>query len=444
MADTAAYLVDQLLPEAGYRQWVLTFPWALRFRLAVDRPLFTALLRTFLRTLFAWQRRRGRTLGIRDGQTGAVSFLQRFGGALNLHLHVHSLLPDGLFVPADDGLLTFVPLPPPTDEEVAALALKLARRLTTVIERRCDDACETDTLLEQTAAALQQALAVAVRAPVPPTQLGLAGQEDPPPPAKPLCARVAGFSLHAAQSVAAEDRRALERLCRYGLRPAFAQDRLSVREDGRVLYHLRRPWPHSQGPTCLVLEPLDFLRRLAALIPAPYAHMVRYHGCFANHARARAWLPAPPPSPVPQAQAQTTPAAVPGGGADSAASAAQPEDSSPAHRTPLSWAQLLHRVFFMNALKCPRCSAAMVILAFLSDPPVVARILRHLQLPTAPPPLAPARGGGGSGAWGCSAPMPLAPDDPAAEVPEHAQTCVPPHEGLPDRAPARAEIRPPP
>jgi hypothetical protein len=223
MADTAAYLVDQLLPEAGYRQWVLTFPWALRFRLAVDRPLFTALLRTFLRTLFAWQRRRGRASGIRVGQTGAVSFLQRFGGALNLHPHVHSLVPDGLFVPADDGLLTFVPLPPPTDEDVAALALKIARRLTAVVERHCADACETDALLEQTAAAMQQALTVAVRAPVVPAQLDLTGQEDPQRLAKPLCARVAGFSLHAAQSVAAEDRRALERLCRYGLRPAFAR-----------------------------------------------------------------------------------------------------------------------------------------------------------------------------------------------------------------------------
>jgi hypothetical protein len=85
MADTGAYLVDQLLPEAGYRQWVVTFPWVLRFRLAVDRQLFTALLQTFPRTLFAWQRHRGRALGVRDGQTGAVSFLQRFGGALNLH-----------------------------------------------------------------------------------------------------------------------------------------------------------------------------------------------------------------------------------------------------------------------------------------------------------------------------------------------------------------------
>jgi hypothetical protein len=38
MADTAAFLVDQLLPTAAYRQWVLTFPWAFRFRIAVDRP----------------------------------------------------------------------------------------------------------------------------------------------------------------------------------------------------------------------------------------------------------------------------------------------------------------------------------------------------------------------------------------------------------------------
>ncbi|MBU1699153.1 MAG: hypothetical protein KJ927_04460 [Candidatus Eisenbacteria bacterium] len=59
-ADTSAWLVDQLLPKAGYRQWVLTFPWTLRFRLAADRALLTTLLRVFLQVLFAWQRRRGR------------------------------------------------------------------------------------------------------------------------------------------------------------------------------------------------------------------------------------------------------------------------------------------------------------------------------------------------------------------------------------------------
>ena len=120
--SAAAYLVDQLLPEVAYRQWVLTFPWTLRFRMALDRKLFSALISAFLRTLFAWQRRRGRALGVRDGQTGAVTFVQRFGGALNLHLHAHSLVPDGLFVPGAEDRLTFVPLPEPTTEQIFGLA----------------------------------------------------------------------------------------------------------------------------------------------------------------------------------------------------------------------------------------------------------------------------------------------------------------------------------
>jgi len=439
MADTAAFLVDQLLPEADYRQWVLTLPWALRFRLAVDRRLFAALLHTFLRTLFAWQRRRGRALGIRAGQTGAVTFVQRFGGALNLHPHVHSLVPDGLFVPASDGFLTFVPLPAPTDEEVAALALKVARRLTSVVERLCDDIFQTDALLEATASALQQALATAVKAPVPRDQLSLPGQVPEPPP-KPLCARVAGFSLHAAQAVAAEDREGLERLCRYGLRPPFAQDRLALREDGRILYRLRRPWPHPQGATCLVLEPLEFLRRLAALIPAPYAHTIRYHGCFGNRARSRDFLPAPP------FEAQASPQA-----ADSAAPpAADSGTSGTAHpevaprRTRLPWAQLLRRVFFIDALKCPRCSAAMVVLALISDPPVVARILRHLRLPTEPPPLAPARGSVDAQLRVLCPPRHFDPDDPAGDPLDFIPA---PHSRLDcaiDTADAFRDARPPP
>lgn len=161
MADTAAFLVDELLPAAPYRQWVLTFPWVLRARLSVDRRLLSALLGAFLRTVFAWQRRRGRALGIAGGRTGAVSFVQRFGSALNLHPHVHSVLPDGLFVletsegatdervtlptdsppPAADWppRLRFVPLPPPTQEEIEALTQTIARRLTARVERSCSE-----------------------------------------------------------------------------------------------------------------------------------------------------------------------------------------------------------------------------------------------------------------------------------------------------------------
>jgi hypothetical protein len=69
----AADLVDHRLPAAPYRQWVLTFPWVLRFRLAVDRSFFGALIRGYLHTLFAWQRRRGRAMGIANGVTRSVS-----------------------------------------------------------------------------------------------------------------------------------------------------------------------------------------------------------------------------------------------------------------------------------------------------------------------------------------------------------------------------------
>jgi hypothetical protein len=253
MADIAAYLVDELLPAAPYRQWVQTFPWVLRFRQVVDRQLFARLLGTFLRTVFAWQRRRGRALGIRDGQTGAVTFVQRLGGAPNLNPHLHSLVPDGLFVPpgdgkrddggrdgggdgeddgdADPGWLTFVPLPAPTSAEVEALTARLAHRLTGVVERLCADSDETAEILERTVTALREALAKAVEPPLPRPALGLEGLPLPAPMRGPLCAKVAGFSLHAARVVGPADRDGLERLCRYGLRAPFSQERLRWLDD---------------------------------------------------------------------------------------------------------------------------------------------------------------------------------------------------------------------
>jgi hypothetical protein len=225
---------------------------------------------------------------------------------------------------------------------------------------------------------------------------------------KPLCAKVAGFSLHAAHAVAATDRAGLERLCRYGLREPFSQERLARRADGLVVYHLRRPWPHAEGATRLVLEPLDLLRRLAALVPAPYSHMVRYHGLFGNRSRWRSRLPSPPallvgPDPGGEAgRANGDHAAVTGveraGGAEGEAAGeveADPASPSaaalPCRRRRLSWAQLLLRVFFVDALRCPKCETAMVVLVLISDLKVVAKILRHLGLAAEPPVVSPAR-----------------------------------------------------
>ena len=78
-------------------------------------------------------------------------------------------------------------------------------------------------------------------------------------------AKAAGFSPHA--DVAAEpfERYERERLARYITRPALAESRLSLTTNGLVRYAL----PYRDGTTHLCFEPIDFIARLAALIPKP-------------------------------------------------------------------------------------------------------------------------------------------------------------------------------
>lgn len=116
----------------------------------------------------------------------------------------------------------------------------------------------------------------------------------------------------------------------------------------------------------------------------------RYHGVYANRSVDRLPLPRPPARTDGEATAVAT------GSKDAPAHAAVPSlgpapSPTPASRSRLSWARLLKRVFFVDALTCPRCNLAMVVLAFLSDPAVVGRILRHLGLPDVAPAVAPAR-----------------------------------------------------
>jgi hypothetical protein len=108
MADTAAHLVDRVLPEVPIRQWVLSLPFALRYRLAYDARLTSAVLGLFVRAVFASLRRRARRQwGITRAKCGAVTFVQRFGDALNLNVHFHSLVLDGVYAAGPSGALRF-------------------------------------------------------------------------------------------------------------------------------------------------------------------------------------------------------------------------------------------------------------------------------------------------------------------------------------------------
>ena len=122
MADTAAHLVDRVLPAARYRQWVFTVPKSLRLRLAREPAWASWVNQLIVRAIAVWQRRAARAVGVRNGEAGAITFVQRFGGLLNLNVHYHLVVPDGVFVADQDtGELSLLRLRGPTDDELLAI-----------------------------------------------------------------------------------------------------------------------------------------------------------------------------------------------------------------------------------------------------------------------------------------------------------------------------------
>jgi hypothetical protein len=323
-------------------------------------------LSLFLRALFAYQRRRGRELGM-EGHNGAVSFVQRFGSALQMNIHFHVLVPEGLFAapsPQTSARATFLSLPPPSDEEVDSLLRTVMHRVVRLLTRRGlleEGTYPDDALGHLQAASLQRRLPL--------------GDEERPPPRKRRCATLEGFSLHANTHVHPNDRQGLEQLCRYGARGPLALERLARREDGRLTYRLKRPAP--DGSTYLVLTPLELLRLLAALVPPPRANLVHFHGVMAPNAKLRPQVVPQPPPPTPPLcvqQPSTAPAEL----------KVQKQDRLP-------WAELLRRTFKVDVLTCSKCGGRRRVIAYITDPPVVRAILDRLGLPSRAFPIAPAR-----------------------------------------------------
>jgi hypothetical protein len=133
------------------------------------------------------------------------------------------------------------------------------------------------------------------------------------------------------------------------------------------------------GTRHLVLPVDAFLRRLAALIPPPGSHLVRFHGAFAPGAALRAKV-VPKAEEAPPISAEAPATAV-------ATAVEEPRKQ----RTPrLDWAGLLKRSFDFDVFRCPGCGGRRRVLAVLHGPGV-KEVLRQLGLPAAALPLAPAR-----------------------------------------------------
>ena len=173
---------------------------------------------------------------------------------------------------------------------------------------------------------------------------------------------------------AADDRQALEQLCRYITRPALANERVQTNAAGLVVLKLKTAW--GDGTTYLVMSPLEFMQSLAAPVPRPRLRLIRSYGVLAPNVKLRAQVVPQQPEPPYQA---TQPAQC---------------EANCAHHRPvrLSWAKLLKRVFDLDLEHCPNCGGELKIIAAILEAPVIEKILTHLGLQARAPPRAPARG----------------------------------------------------
>jgi len=127
----------------------------------------------------------------------------------------------------------------------------------------------------------------------------------------------------------------------------IALERPALIPQGNVRYALKTPY--RDGTTHVIFEPLDFLARLAALVPSPRVNLTRFHGVFAPNAALRSKI-------VPALRGRGKHARPAGEGA-----------SAPC-RGSLSWAQRLKRVFAIDIETCERCGGAVKIIACVRDP----------------------------------------------------------------------------
>jgi hypothetical protein len=316
---------------------------------------------------------------------GGISFLHRFGSTLNHHVHLHVCATDGVFVPAADQAgcdapPTFLPAQPVTAADLAALTERVRRRVIRWfrLARLLDAAAAADMLAWENS----------------------------------------GFSVDASVRITLFDRdvpsyfQSLEHLLRYCARPPFALERLSVIRgpDGRISRiryvlprHKAATWvgrgrgrkSTRPGATGVVeLTPFEFLDRLADLVPPPRKHRQRYHGVFApNHKLRRAVTSLAIGNVGKPRDAATRGHTDDGSATGRCCDATHATQKPRSHDTSrIAWAKLMARVGEEFPLECPNCGGDIRLIASITEPGPIRKILTHLGEPLEPPPVSPARG----------------------------------------------------
>ncbi len=438
MANTGAHLVDRVLPDVPVRQFVLSLPYELRMLAAFNPDVLGALARIFVEVVFASYRSRAEREGFPKGQGGAVTFVQRFGGSLNLNVHFHTVFLDGVFLRDAEQRVAFHPTGAPDAAELAAIARRVQRRAVAWLARRGYGPVEERSNGAPDPSAIEACAAVAMQRGAF-TKLATDKDQDGGEPDDAARLRFVGehegFNIHAGVRIAGGDDLGRERLCRYAARPPLALDRLRRLRDGRFAYRVK--YARRGGAKHRMMTPLELLARLSALIPPPRHPLVRFHGVLAPHSSWRRFVvPAPPAShplsdrhrctsgerttadpkntsPLqastanPVRDVSTTPrasaAGPPAPGVGDGVLQVAPNVISVAHwqrihdgallaASPyVDWALLLQRNFEVDVLRCAKCGGRLRVLSVITDREAVRRVLRHFGAVPDPVPLPRAR-----------------------------------------------------
>jgi hypothetical protein len=236
-----ADLIERVLPQSGLRQWVLTFPFSWRRRLAQDGALLGRLTRILAETVHAFYAEGAAKEGISGAKTGSVTVVQRTSSDLRLNPHLHLVALDGAY--HEQGAeLAWQALGHLKTSEVGEGLGRAVRRMEKQLRRR-------GLLVDESGA-----------------EAGAEGDADP--------------ERQAATRAGALDQAGREALLRYVLRPPIAQERLERRPDGLVRITLKKAY--SDGKVAVDMDPLSLLCRLATSVPQGWFHTVRYGGVLAS------------------------------------------------------------------------------------------------------------------------------------------------------------------
>ena len=395
MVEAGVYLSEEVFPaSAPVRQWVVSVPIPLRYWMAVSSALMGQVNGIITRAIGAHYRRSGsqRLRARETTQTASVSVIQRFGGSLNLNIHFHQLWVDGVLVGKKDagpGLeWRLMKSKEPEAEAIEAVLSAIQGRIVRLLAKRGllnrdgsrgegdggwdDESHDDESIQELLGASVRNRIATGKHQGQRVRRVGSFGLEGEGIVASGrLCAELGGFSLHAAVRVGERERRRngereiheknlkkLENLCRYVMRGTVAESRLIRESSGDVSYLLKTPW--SDGTKAVQFTPVEFVEKLAALVPPPRVHQIRYHGVFApNHA----WRAA----------------VVPKGRAEPGVAPSESKTPISSGRR-MSWAECLKRTFQIDLTECPDCAGEVRFIAAVMKRDAIEVILGYLKI----------------------------------------------------------------